>query len=380
MADLITNAMQSAVEERIFPGAVLLVQFRGQPVYQGAFGCATLIPQPEPATLETLYDLASLTKPLATTTAILCLVQDGTLRLDDTLGSYFQELHAKEIAAATVCHLLHHSSGLPGWRPLYEDIAAQDRQHPGFLGSEAAREFAVTHIGQEALVYMPGAKSLYSDLGFILLGLLIERVTSLSLARFCLERIYQPIGTEHLLFVPSAEGGVDGHYVTPGSIASTEEDPWRRRLLRGEVHDENAYALGGIAGHAGLFGTAAAVMTLADVWLNGYLGRSSFFNMDLVRRFVARDSNTPGSSWGLGWDTPSRPSSSGQHLSSQSFGHLGFTGTSLWIDPCVELEVVLLSNRVHPNRQDTRIQQFRPLIHDMVYETIVGKTSREEVR
>ena len=153
-----------------------------------------------------------------------------------------------------------------------------------------------------------------------------------------------------------------------------------RRLLRGEVHDENAYALGGIAGHAGLFGTATAVMTLADVWLNGYLGRSSFFNTDLVRRFVTRDSNTLGSSWGSGWDTPSRPSSSGCYLSPQSFGHLGFTGTSLWIDPVAELEVVLLSNRVHPNRQDTRIQQFRPLIHDAVYETIVGKTSREEGR
>jgi CubicO group peptidase (beta-lactamase class C family) len=222
--------------------------------------------------------------------------------------------------------------------------------------------------------------SLYSDLGFILLGLMIERVTSFSLARYCQERIYQPLGIQRLLFVPTnGRGGIEGH-VTVESIAPTEDDPWRGRLLRGEVHDENAYALGGIAGHAGLFGTAAAVMTLADVWVNGYLGRSSFFNTDLVRCFVASDSNTPGSSWGLGWDTPSRPSSSGRYLSPQSFGHLGFTGTSLWIDPVAELEVVLLSNRVHPNRQDTRIQQFRPLIHDAVYETIVGKTSREEGR
>jgi len=381
MGDLITSAMQSAVEERIFPGAVLLVKFRGRPVYHEAFGCAALIPHPKPATIETLYDLASLTKPLATTTALLCLVQDGTLHLDDTLGAHFQELHGKEIGAATVCHLLHHSSGLPGWRPLYEDIAAQERQHPGFLGSEAAREFAFAYIGREPLVYPTGTKSLYSDLGFILLGFLIERVTSLSCARFCRERIYQPLGIQHLLFLPNAgdQDGSDGKHTASRPIAPTEDDPWRRRLLCGEVHDENAYALGGIAGHAGLFGTAAAVMTLADVWLNGYLGRSAFFHGELVRRFAARDPNTRDSSWGLGWDTPSRPSSSGRHLSPQSFGHLGFTGTSLWIDPVAELEVVLLSNRVHPARRDTRIQQFRPLIHDVVYETIVGAISREEV-
>lgn len=373
MADLITNAMQSAVEERIFPGAVLLVRFRGQLVYQGAFGLAAVTPRFEPATLETMYDLASLTKPLATTTAALCLIQDGKLHLDDSLDIYFPELHGKEVGSATVFHLLHHSSGLPGWRPLYEDIAAQERRHHGFLGSTAARKFAVEYLGREPLLYPRGTTSLYSDPGFILLGLMIERVAGLSLARFCRERIYQPLGIQRLLFMPNTgdQSSVHGQDVPPDSVASTEDDPWRGRVLRGEVHDENAYALGGIAGHAGLFGTAAAVMTAADAWLSGYLGRSHFFHRDLVRRFVTRESNTPESSWGLGWDTRSSPSSSGQYLSVQSFGHLGFTGTSLWIDPCVELQVVLLSNRVHPSRQDTRIQQFRPLIHDVVYETIV---------
>jgi CubicO group peptidase (beta-lactamase class C family) len=374
MADLITNAMQSAVEARIFPGAVLLVRFRGHLAYQGAFGCAALIPQSEPTTLETVYDLASLTKPLATTTAVLCLIQDGKLRLEDSLRSYFPELQGKALGSATVFHLLHHSSGLPGWRPLYEEITVQERQHPGFLGSEAAGKFAVEYIGREPLVYPCGTTSLYSDLGFILLGLMIERVTRFSLARFCRERIYQPLGIQRLMFVPTinnGRGGIDGQHMTVGSIASTEDDPWRGRILRGEVHDENAYALGGIAGHAGLFGTGSAVMAVADAWMSGYHGRSRFFYRELVRRFLTRHSQTQGSSWGLGWDTPSSPSSSGQYLSAQSFGHLGFTGTSLWIDPCVELEVVLLSNRVHPSRQDTRIQQFRPLIHDVVYETIV---------
>ena len=378
MADLITQAMQSAVGERIFPGAVLLVRFRGQLAYQGAFGCAALIPRSEPATLETIYDLASLTKPLATTTAVLCLIQDGTLRLEDALHAYFPELQGTAVGSTTVFQLLHHSSGLPGWRPLYEEIAEQERQHPGFLGSAAAGKLAAESIGREPLAYPPGTTSLYSDLGFILLGLMVERVTGLSLARFCRERIYRPLGISGLMFAPTADGagGADGQEETIGSIAPTEDDPWRGRMLRGEVHDENAYALGGIAGHAGLFGTAAAVMMVADAWLNGYLGRSHFFDRELVHRFVSRDPNRPESSRALGWDTPSPPSSSGQYLSAQSFGHLGFTGTSLWIDPGAKLEVVLLSNRVHPNRQDTRIQQFRPLIHDVIHETIVRGSRR----
>lgn len=377
----ITRAMQAAVEARIFPGAVLHVQFRGEPVYQGACGDAALIPERTPATLDTLYDLASLTKPLATTTAIACLIQDGSLRLDDTLGAHFQELQGTELEVATVSHLLHHSAGLPGWRPLYEDIAAQERQHAGRLGREAAKKSVIASLAREPLAYPRAAKSVYSDLGFILLGFLIERVTGRSLAGFCRERIYRPLGIRDLLFMPSdgEQGFADGDRLVPGPIAPTEDDPWRRRLLCGEVHDENAYALGGVAGHAGLFGTAAAVMTVADAWLKGYLGRSSFFQRDLVRRFVTRDPDMPESSWGLGWDTPSAPSSSGRHLSPQSFGHLGFTGTSLWIDPAVELAVVLLSNRVHPSRLDTRIQQFRPLIHDAVYETIIGSTASADV-
>ncbi len=373
MADLITNTMLSAVEERVFPGAVLLVRFRQQLVYQGAFGHTGCAPPSESATLDTLYDLASLTKPLATTTAVLCLIEDRKLHLDDSVEGYFPELKGKEAGSATVFHLLHHSSGLPGWRPLYEEIATQERRQAGFLGSEAAKKFAVEYIGRESLVHPIGTKSLYSDLGFILLGLLVERVTSLSIARLCWERIYQPLGIRHLVFRPNAndQRAGCGEHVAHRSIAPTEDDPWRGWVLRGEVHDENAYALGGMAGHAGLFGTAAAVMTIADVWLNGYLRRDNFLAPEFVRRFVTRDEKGGGSSWGLGWDTPSRPSSSGQHLSPQSFGHLGFTGTSLWIDPIAELEIVLLSNRVHPTRQNTRIQQFRPLIHDVIYETVV---------
>jgi CubicO group peptidase (beta-lactamase class C family) len=150
-------------------------------------------------------------------------------------------------------------------------------------------------------------------------------------------------------------------------IAPTEWDEWRKRLLKGEVHDENAAAMGGVAGHAGLFGTAESVLAVSGLWLAAYLGESSLLDAKLVREFTSRQSKSPQSSWALGWDTPSVPSSSGTHFSPQAFGHLGFTGTSIWIDPQRRLEVVLLTNRVHPSRKNDSIRAFRPLIHDLVY-------------
>jgi CubicO group peptidase (beta-lactamase class C family) len=360
----ITEALQAAVDTGVFPGAVLMVRLSGQFVYQNACGLAAIRPVREPVLLDTIYDLASLTKPLATATAVLCLVEDRRLSLEDPLEEILEELTGKKIGRATIFHLLNHSSGLPAWRPLYERVASEDRAHPGFLGSPAARRMAVQAISEEPLEYETGSASLYSDLGFILLGMVVERVTGSPLEQFCEARIYRPAQV-HPLFFPG--NSTDGRHFAP-----TEEDPWRRRMLRGEVHDENAYALGGAAGHAGLFGTAQAVLGVAGLWLRSYLGQDRFLSPTLVRRFVSRQA-TPRSTWALGWDTPSAPSSSGRHFSSESFGHLGFTGTSLWIDPVRELEVVLLSNRVHPTRRNTAIQRFRPLIHDAIYEDIVGR-------
>ena len=159
--------------------------------------------------------------------------------------------------------------------------------------------------------------------------------------------------------------------VDAARIAPTEQDEWRNRLLRGEVHDENAAAMGGVAGHAGLFGTAESVLAVSGAWLRGYHGGESIFDGKLVMQFTTRQESAARSSWALGWDTPSAPSSSGCHFSERSFGHLGYTGTSLWIDPLCELEVVLLSNRVHPSRRNEKIKVFRPRIHDLIHEEFV---------
>ena len=359
--------MHAAVEGGVFPGAVLLVRLRGRIAFHQAFGSAALIPVKEPARLETIYDLASLTKPLATTTAVLCLIQDGRLNVEDPLQRHVEELKGSAIGEATIYHLLTHSAGLPAWRPLYEQIAGTDRCTPGARGGPQAEQTALALIKQESLATPPGARSLYSDLGFILLGILVERVSGSTLAAYCRERVFAPMGAALLFLGPRGVSSPDTTLVAP-----TEDDPWRGRLLRAEVHDENAYALGGVAGHAGLFGTATAVSAVVGHWLDSYVGRSRVLPSDLVKRFTARQEGIAGSSWALGWDTPSAPSSSGSRFAPSSFGHLGYAGTSIWVDPTIEMEVVLLSNRVHPTRRNDAIKQFRPLIHDTIYQELIA--------
>ena len=361
--------MQAAVAQGVFPGAVLFVRQGGLVRYHQAFGSSRLYPERQSTSTETVYDLASLTKPLATTTALLCLVQDHRLRLEDVIEDLLPDLKGTEVGRATVFHLLNHSAGLAAWRPFYEAIAERNHQQAGFLGSEAAQRMVLEEIGRETLVHPIGARSLYSDLGYILLGMVVERVTGQSLAMFCRERIFEPNGAVPLSFIVESKGRKLAELT-----AATEQDPWRGRMLHAEVHDENAYALGGIAGHAGLFGTAGAVAAVTGLWLDSYAGRRSFLSPTLVRRFASRQTGASDTSWALGWDTPSAPSSSGAYFSSQAFGHLGFTGTSIWIDPDFELEVVLLSNRVHPTRQNRAIQAFRPTLHDVIYEHVVGRS------
>jgi CubicO group peptidase (beta-lactamase class C family) len=229
-------------------------------------------------------------------------------------------------------------------------------------------------IRSEALVYERGTRSLYSDLGFMLLGFIIEHSSGQSLNAFFQDHILASLGGVNLEFVfqERLHEFLERMTKQGGGIAPTELDPWRGRLLRGEVHDENAAALGGEAGHAGLFGTVAAVLAITGIWIQAYHGRTSLLAQDLVREFTRRQNQAGSSSWALGWDTPSVPSSAGRYFSARSFGHLGYTGTSIWIDPEQELEVVLLSNRVHPTRKNEAIRDFRPMIHDLVYREFVG--------
>lgn len=337
-----------------------------------AAGSLSVDPPGPAVTPATIYDLASLTKPLSTATSVALLIQQGQCRLDDPIESLLPELGGLAVGPATIRQLLSHSSGLPGWRGFYERLSPNAVLPSTEQERSCALRKVISLIGQESLVYRRGERSLYSDLGFILLGAAIERRGGSRLDHYAARHVIEPTKAEPLGYLPSDEDGVARRSSLSERIAPTECDSWRGRLLVGEVHDENAAALGGVAGHAGFFGTAEAVLAVSGAWLAAYHGRPSILDAELAREFVQRQDAISGSSWALGWDTPSTPSSSGRYFSSKSFGHLGYAGTSVWIDPVCELEVILLSNRVHPTRRNEGIKLFRPLIHDLVYQECIS--------
>ena len=342
-----------------FPGAVLAVGHRGDLVFEAAEGEAALLPKPRPMTLDTGFDLASLTKPLATTTALMLLVDAGMVALDAPITAYIPACAAFGQPSPTPRQLLSHCSGLPAWRPYYQAI------DPAWSIAERRRAvYAAVH--REPLVAAPGAVARYSDLGFILLGELVEQVGGRPFERFCREEIFAPLRLKGVDFLHTA-----GPPTAGGPYASTECCPWRGRVLEGEVHDENAWVMGGAAGHAGLFGSARQVWRFAQSLLDGLRGGPWLVSTTTIRAFTTRQGMPEGSTWSLGWDTPTPGhSSAGRYFAPTSIGHLGFTGTSIWIDPTRQVIAVLCTNRVHPSRQREGIRAFRPLIHDAVMQAL----------
>ena len=368
--DVIQAALQSAVDDGVFPGAQLAVRLRGELQCVVVAGRLSSTSPGLPVQPTTIYDLASLTKPLVTATSVLLLIQRAKVMLEDSVQGVLTELEGTPIGQATVRDLLAHRSGLPGWRPFYERLDAGGVVSKPLGGNHDVKQQVLKLIRDEPLIYTRGTRSVYSDLGFMLLGFLVERLSGMPMDIWFGETIAQPLQADPMMYCPPvgrARLGVVRPAIDASQIAPTEQDERRNRLLCGEVHDENAAAMGGVAGHAGLFGTAESVLAVSGAWLRGYHGRESILDAKLVRQFTTRQESAAQSSWALGWDTPSVPSSSGSSFSEQSFGHLGYTGTSLWIDPLRELEVVLLSNRVHPSRRNEKIKTFRPYIHDLVY-------------
>jgi CubicO group peptidase (beta-lactamase class C family) len=373
--DVIQAALQSAVDDGVFPGAQLAVRLRGELQCVVVAGRLSSTSPGLPVQPTTIYDLASLTKPLVTATSVLLLIQRAKVMLEDSVQGVLTELEGTPIGQATVRDLLAHRSGLPGWRPFYERLDAGGVVSEPLGGNHDVKQQVLKLIRDEPLIYTRGTRSVYSDLGFMLLGFLVERLSGMPMDIWFGETIAQPLQADPMMYCPPvgrARLGVVRPAIDASQIAPTEQDERRNRLLCGEVHDENAAAMGGVAGHAGLFGTAESVLAVSGAWLRGYHGRESILDAKLVRQFTTRQESAAQSSWALGWDTPSVPSSSGSSFSEQSFGHLGYTGTSLWIDPLRELEVVLLSNRVHPSRRNEKIKTFRPYIHDLVYREFVS--------
>ncbi|MGE3979408.1 MAG: serine hydrolase domain-containing protein [Nitrospira sp.] len=376
MPDLsvIQTALNRAVTDGVFPGAVLAVRCGDRPVARFHAGRLSISPPGPPVSDSTIYDLASLTKPLATATSIALLIQRGDLQLEDTVAEHLQECAETSIGSATLRDLLTHSSGLPGWRPFYERIDPEGKIPSSEKARDRAKQAMLKSITAEAPVYERGARSLYSDLGFMLLGMIVERCSRQDLDHFFYGYITIPLDGLRIEYVLRERLNEFLAWANrDGGVAPTEIDPWRQgHLLCGEVHDQNAAALGGEAGHAGLFGNADAVLAITGEWLHACHGRKAILDHEIAREFTRRQKQEGASSWALGWDTPSTPSSAGRYFDARSFGHLGYTGTSVWIDPVRELEVVLLSNRVHPSSKNEAIREFRPVIHDLVFQEFIG--------
>jgi len=315
---------------------------------------------------ETIFDLASLTKVMATTTAVLLLVDEGSVDLDDPVAKHLPPFAERDKDGVTVRHLLTHASGLKPWRAFHEDLLARERKRgEQLLATPAAREFVLQGIYKSALVHEPGTAAVYGDLDFIVLGALVEELARQPLDVFCAERIYGPLGMEHTGFLRLA-GTAPPPDATRRRFAATENCAWRDRIVWGEVHDPNAWAMGGVAGHAGLFAPADDVMRFGETLLEVWHGRSDALPRERLLAFCQRQRLPEGSDWALGWDTPTAgASSSGQHFSEHSIGHLGFTGTSLWIDFEKELVVVMLTNRVHQVAKKSRFA-LRPEVHDLI--------------
>ena len=347
------RVLEEAIAERAFPGCAFGVMAKGEVLLGDALGRFTYEDGAPAVMPETVFDIASVTKVAATTAAAMLLCQRGKLDLDLALGELLPGFvvgrqrgdRAREV---TLRHLLAHNSGLPGYVELFRKAGTP---------SELFRACLELPIEAE-----PGTRMEYSDPGFILLGKALEIVMREDLAAWTRRQIFDPLEMRSTGFVPAAW--------KRSAIPPTEEDTtFRMRRIQGEVQDENAWVLKGVAGHAGLFSNVPDLLRLAGEVLAGARCKGQLFDQRAVQYFAERQP-PEGSSRALGWDTPSPQSSSGRHFSERSIGHLGYSGCSMWIDPEAEIAVVLLTNRTWPNRQGEQIKQVRPAFHDAIRQAI----------
>ena len=356
----ILQLLIDGVADGVFPGAVLLVSQKKKTIFFEAVGNGALVPTPRPMTLDTRFDLGSLTKPLATALAVLCAVSQEKLRLDGSLLELLPSARIPEDKQEiTLRQLLCHCSGLPAWKQYYLSLEG--------LTQDVRKSKLRQLILQEPIDFAPGTRTIYSDLGFLIIEWILEENSGQDLHQFTRKQLFEPMGCTTLGYLPLDPA----QEYDPRDFADTEYCPWRDSMLSGQVHDENAYVIGGVAGHAGLFGTASEIKCILDAILDTFStgNTSAPWSKERLSEFLRPARLDPASTWALGFDTPgSSDSSAGHHFSAETVGHLGFTGTSFWLDLQREMAVILLTNRIHPSRDNEKIKNFRPLIHDAVME------------
>ena len=356
----INDLLENGVKEGVYPGAVLLVAQKSEIVFLQEIGQLALIARSAPMRMNTIFDLASLTKPLATTLALMKLVDDGKIGLDQPLSEIVKKSHLMDKKELTSRQMLSHSAGFADWKPFYLELVK--------YRLEERKRVLRDWIVKEPLASPPGKGAFYSDLGFMILEWIIEEASGMPMRGFVERNFYRLLSLERT-FLSTFSLPVPFH---KGEFAPTENCPWRKKVIQGEVHDDNAYALGGYSGHAGLFGTVEEVYKIVNLLREHQKGwRDDFFRPKTVREFFTRQDRVVGCTWGLGWDTPSpQDSSSGKYFSRNSVGHLGFTGSSIWMDLDRDVIVVFLTNRIHPTRNNEKIKGFRPRLHDLVMEEL----------
>jgi CubicO group peptidase (beta-lactamase class C family) len=347
--DDVDRVINKAIEDEAFPGAVVLIWKDGKTIFEKVYGNFTYDLTSPKVNTNTVYDLASLTKVVATTTAAMICYDKKLISLDDKVVKYIPEFGFKGKKNITIKNLLIHNSGLPAWIKFY--------------GRDLKYDDVIKEIYSSQLEYKTGEKTVYSDLGIITLGKIIEKVSGKTLDVFCKDEIFIPLKMESTFFNPDDS--------IKKLCAPTEIDNyWRMKTLQGEVHDETSAMLNGVAGHAGLFSTAEDIAKLISVLINkGKVDQKTFIKQSTIELFTKRTSKE--STRAIGWDTKSDSgSSAGKYFSKNSFGHTGYTGTSTWTDPDRNLFVVFLTNRVYPTRENTKIQKIRPRLHDAIIENL----------
>lgn len=350
----ISNLFVNALNDNVFSGSSFSFSKWSGKDYEreeGCYGLAELIPCKKQLSKYHIFDLASLTKPLATVPVLLNLFEKKLITPYTRLSEVYSLCPADK-ADITIQQLMSHSAGFIPHREYFRELIA--------FPKEDRNEQLLKKILSEKLSSKPGEQHCYSDIGFMLLGLVIEKITGTGLDKNADTQIFKPLKLQNDLFFPTLHGGVDRSYV------STEKCSWSHKMLCGTVHDDNCRALGGVAGHAGLFGTLQGVRSFCEQLLDQWKGRGKHpsYSNDILQSILKRVGN---SSWTMGFDMVSQKgSSSGQYFSKESVGHLGFTGTSFWIDPGKECVAVLLTNRVHLGRDNWKIKKFRPVFHDLL--------------
>ena len=345
----VDSTIEAAISDTAFPGAVLLVQKDGKIIYEKAYGHYTYDESSKPMSINTIFDLASVSKVVATTTAAMICIDRGLFQLDDKVVKYIPEFGQNGKDKITIRNLLLHNSGLIAWKKFYESMTTPEE--------------VLADIYASKLEYETGTKMVYSDWGLITMQQIIQKVTGKSLDVFTKEEIFEPLGMHHTMYNPPAE--------IKNNVAPTEyDDYWRHRQLQGEVHDEASSLLNGVAGHAGLFSTAPDLAKFLQMILQkGEYNGKRIVKAETIEMFIKKQSDL--STRGLGWDTKSPDhSSAGDLFSMKSYGHTGYTGTSVWTDPTRNLFVILLTNRVYPTRNNTKIIRVRPRVHNAVIEAI----------